>query len=213
MRTSSLRLQIAFALVFVAVVLQAAQAQSKGEFDKSIAWSSYEVDCDAEQNGERCIVAKMRTAGASDAAVRFAELLIKREDPGWAVEFDELGSIDLVMAYHPFRANTNESLMLVNGSPAIIPVDFYELTAKDKARPDVQKMLRRNPEAFLIGRPSFVRVETLSGRSRYVFGDTFAECRACEPIGSAEFGFEFDASGIYRGTSFIRAVAGVPATK
>jgi hypothetical protein len=207
MRASFLKPYITLTLLLIAVAVQVAHAQSKRELDKSIVWSFYEVDCDlAASDRDRCIVTKMRAGGASSAAVHFAEFLIKEGDSGWAVKFEERGTVDLVTVLHPFRANTNESLVLVNGFPPIIPVDFYQMTAKDKARPDVHKILRRSPDAFLTGRPVFVRTEKLSGGSRYVFADVFAACRACEVLGSGEYGLEFDASGVYRGASFIRAV-------
>ena len=120
-----------------------------------VVWNHDRVDC--EFGDTACLIGAMKTGGASNEAIRFAEWLAARDDAGWADDFKELGPVDLVSTFQPFRANTNYSYFLVNGSPNVVEVTWYELTAADRARSDLQRVFRRDPEVFLIFKLSFVR--------------------------------------------------------
>jgi hypothetical protein len=78
----------------------------------------------------------------------------------------------------------------VNGSPELIEVGSYQLTQADFGRADVQRLLRRKPNAFLIYKLWFAgRRETVAGGSRFVFSNAFADCRACKPLADADIAY------------------------
>ncbi|MEK6406989.1 MAG: hypothetical protein AABN34_08510 [Acidobacteriota bacterium] len=67
-----------------------------------------------------CIATVMRQAGASRQAIAVMRLL---KGEGWMFSFKEMGRVDLAEAVYPFRANTNEGVLLVDGTPQVIDVD------------------------------------------------------------------------------------------
>ena len=98
-----------------------------------------------------CARRVMKAEGASEQALRLAERI-----DGWADGFQELGPVDVITAVGTYAANTLEYLFLVNGTPDLIALHEYELTAADRARPDVQQVLRRLPDGLLFSHRSSV---------------------------------------------------------
>jgi hypothetical protein len=198
-KPAGLLCRLAMPALVVPVFCEAAEITPK------VVWKHDRVDCDAEQGDLTCVIKAMRAGDASSAAIRFAQVLASRDDPGWAIEFRELGRIDLLTSFHPYRVNTNNSFSLVNGSPELIEVGSYQLTQADFARADVQPLLRRNPNAFLIYKLWFLgRRETVAGGSRFVFSGAFADCRVCKPLAGADIAYDFDSRGVFHGAKLLR---------
>ena len=150
-----------------------------------------------------CARRVMKAEGASEQALRLAERI-----DGWADGFQELGPVDVITAVGTYAANTLEYLFLVNGTPDLIALHEYELTAADRARPDVQQVLRRLPDGLLFSH-RFIRREATPQGSRFVVEADYAQCKACrnEVLARAEIGFDLDADNRLVGSSLIRLTA------
>jgi hypothetical protein len=162
-------------------------------------------DCMSADNAWSCMQAVMRRSNASSAALQFASRLEAIGNPGWASDFQDFGRVDLVATTYPLRANTNGAWLMVNGAPDIVEAESFELSAGDQRLATWQRLMRRHPSAFLTGRAAFLRHErTEAGGQRFVFADVVADCRACEPLATAEFVFEFAPDGRFTGTRLVR---------
>lgn len=76
-----------------------------------------------------CFVQGMEKAGASLPALAFTRRL---GDGVFLRKFRRVGPIGIAYVYYPFRANENQSALLVNGTPALIDVDDQQLLATDE---------------------------------------------------------------------------------
>lgn len=152
---------------------------------------------------ELCAQRVMRAEGATEQALRFAQRI-----GGWAVGFQELGPVDVVTAVGTYAANTLEYLFLANGTPDLIPLHEYGLTATDRARPDVQQVLRRLPDGFLFSH-RFVRRQATERGTRFVVEADYARCNACrnEVLAKAEIGFDLDGDNRFLGARLLRLTA------
>ena len=146
-----------------------------------------------------CALRIMRAQGASDEALRFAERI-----NGWAVEFVELGPVDVVSAVGTFAANTLDYLFLVNAIPDLVSLDDYRLTAADRARSDVREALSRLPDGSFFNH-RFVRKETTPRGSRFVVEADYARCNACrnEALARAQIAYDLDADHRLIGASLL----------
>ncbi len=141
-----------------------------------------------------CVLRLMKSSGASQEAMDFLE-----KEEAWVVEFTEYGQTDL-LRLETFRANTNQFYALTSRAEGVVVAEGYDLSPRDKQRPEVQAVLAHHPQAFFIAKPSFERHEVgVYGGSRFVFQDTVAECRACEPLATGELIYEFDSAGRFLG--------------
>jgi len=141
-----------------------------------------------------CVMQLMRRSGASPEAMAFV-----RREQAWVVEFTEYGNTDLLLL-ETFRANTNQFYALASQAAGVIHAEGYDFSEQDKQRPEVRALLAAHPQAFFIARPSLVGHEVgPDGVSRFVFQDTLAECRACEPLARGDLVYEFDREGRFIG--------------
>ena len=141
-----------------------------------------------------CVLRLMKSSGASQEAMDFLE-----KEEAWVVEFTEFGQTDL-LRLETFRANTNQYYALTSRAEGLVAAEGYDLSERDRQRPEVKAVLADHPQAFFIAKPEFVRHEAgMNGGSRFVFQDTLAECRACEPWATGELIYEFDSAGRFLG--------------
>jgi uncharacterized protein len=141
-----------------------------------------------------CVLQLMKGSGASPEAMDFV-----RRQEAWVVDFTEYGNTDL-LRLETFRANTNQYYALASQAAGVIDAEGYDFSPLDKQRREVQTLLSLHPQAFFIAKPDFVRHEAgTNGGSRFIFRDTLAECRACEPLATGELIYAFDAAGGFLG--------------
>ncbi len=141
-----------------------------------------------------CVLRLMRASGASPEAMDFLE-----KEEAWVVDFTEYGQTDL-LRLETLRANTNQFYALTSRAEGVVAAEGYDLSTRDWQRPDVKAVLAPHPQAFFIAKPEFVRHEAgVKGGARFVFQDTVAECRACEPLATGELVYEFDLAGRFLG--------------
>ncbi len=146
-----------------------------------------------------CVLELMRSTGASEQAMRFGERV-----QGWATDFQELGSVDVVDWVAAFAANIVQGQALVNGTPDFIPLDYYDLTESDRMRPDVRDELVRLGDASIFS-SYFVRKEPLPNGSRYIVESDFSRCNACrnEVLARAEIAYDLDSADVFQASTLL----------
>ncbi len=159
-----------------------------------------------------CFVTSMGKADASPAAVAFAR---STGNDAYLREFRHVGPVDIAHLSYSFRANENDAVWVVNGSPARVDVDDQNLLAKGQLEQDTsyRALAKTYPEISLWPEDRFetksILVRQLPGkRVRFVVPYRLRnQCHACAVVGTVEFGFDFDEHGVFLGTKLIR-VAG-----
>lgn len=134
--------------------------------------------------------------GLSEEAVEFS-LAFDPQSPreSYAIEFMELGKVDLAMVSVPY--SPYEERVLINGTPDLIRIDsvFRNLPS---AFPDnaSQAVLRRYPDAAATWVGISGHRFLPSGGQRFVIGLALSTgCRACPIVGSGVSFLDFDADG------------------
>ncbi len=168
------------------------------------------AQCDSfggKQLGE-CFAVAMSKAGASPAAVAFAQLfdgmayLEKLENGG--------GLVVVAHVFFPYRANENSAWFLVNGEPELMDVDDHRHIALDqlKQAPAYRALHRRFPDIMLwpgmrgpVGPAPTIRP---GGGERFVIPYFLRNlCHACAIVGRVDYAFDFDKSGRFVGTKLL----------
>ncbi|HXE12443.1 MAG TPA: hypothetical protein VN633_10005 [Bryobacteraceae bacterium] len=155
-----------------------------------------------------CFARNMRGAGASTEAVAFTRSI---GNEGYLHVFVPTGRVDMAFTTYPFRANTNEACLLVNGDPPHVDVDnmpdLPQATMKHSRA--FQKLAATYPKVSLWpgdrgDRRSVVPGSTPEGGQRFIAEYKLLNgCHACAQVGTARFAFDFDASGKLTGVEFI----------
>jgi hypothetical protein len=166
-----------------------------------------------------CFAEEMKKAGATVAAVEFSKQL---GEPGFARDFKAAGPVDVVYVLYPYRANENQSWLVVNGEPAIVDVDSQKTVALDtlKKNAGFVALTKAHPKISLwpgdrngIDYPD-VEMGANHGVHILVNYRLREDCHACAVEGHAWYALEFDAKGKYGGakllaTSAVREKAGI----
>lgn len=132
-------------------------------------------------------LACLRQQGAPIKALQFA-LEVHRSSDEWAflTEFHERGRVDVGEVFLPFKANTNDQVILLNTDRLVTwPGSLVSFDPPGDA--GTQQVLRLFPGAFASGRLGVASHRQLSdGRQRFVITDVLTnECRACDIVGTA----------------------------
>jgi hypothetical protein len=161
----------------------------------------------------KCFIGQMSNAGASPAAVSFTRTLYKQNggDVGIMSGFNEVGPVGVVFVTYPLRANTNNGLMFVNGTPKIINAEDLKLLdqAAMEQSPQFQNTKAQFPKVSLW--PGDRDGTTWPNSSRNPDGSLsftlgyplLNGCHACERAGFAEFNWNFSRNGKFLGTTFM----------
>ena len=165
--------------------------------------------CAKEPDFGACFVGRMAAAGAPAAALDFAK---RTGNQGYAASFRDTGRVDIVHAEYPFRANENSLVFLVNGEPSMIDVD--DLSRIDRKNlddnPAYAALLEKYPALALFPadrRPALGPSTTKRRTGGQTFVVTYVlkdGCHACEVVGDARIGFDFDVEGRFIGTDAVR---------
>ncbi len=170
-------------------------------------WGRMQDECRKYEKSQfvECVVSIMRESSAPPQAIAFTKL-IKGE--GYIDSFREIGTVDLVSVFYPFRANDNGNLLLVNGTPRIVDLeDSQKLKNVDIRKEQLYRSLvRKFPKLELWGHAEFETVQQLSaGGQRFVFSFILLNgCHACEVGGHAHIAYDFDKAGKFLGTKLLR---------
>ena len=170
-----------------------------------VVWGRMQEECTGP-NSVECVASIMRQAGASPEAIAFSR---KIDGDGYMDSFREMGKVDLVSVFYPFRANTNGGSFLVNGSPSMISLEELDKWGKVDIRKDplYPAIAKRFPEVMLWGgEPGFGTMQRLpSGGQRFIFSYVLLNgCHACDVAGYAHVAFDFDRNGRFSGTKLLR---------
>jgi hypothetical protein len=170
--------------------------------------------CDQSANPAsfaECFVGQMSSAGAPADAVSFTRMLYKQSDGmvGIMTAFKKYGPVDAAQVLYPLRANDNYALLLVNGDPKILDVDDLQKLNRTGMEQNAfyQAIKSKYPQTDLwpgdrSGSDPWPRMQSTAdgGIELVVSYPLINGCHACQHVGVARFGWEFDARG-----KFVRA--------
>jgi hypothetical protein len=153
-----------------------------------------------------CFAAEMKKAGASPAAVEFSKQL---GEPGFVRDFRAAGPVDIAYVFYPYRANENQSWVIVNGTPPAIDADNSKLVTIAaralKNNATYTGLAKSHPELspwpgdrYSTEIPD-VEMGANGGVHIIVNYRLREKCHSCAVLGHAWYSFEFDAKGIFAG--------------
>lgn len=149
-----------------------------------------------------CISRVMKKYGATDQAVEFSKLLFQKDAEGYMVDFQEKGRVDLATIFF-MRANTNEVLYMVNGTPPLVSTEDQLRNIKIENIPSGRNLKKKFPN-LSIWQSRFKEMQQLpGGGQRFIFTYFLKECNACEVRGHAFIAYDFDPHGIFIGTELV----------
>lgn len=156
-----------------------------------------------------CWVGIMKGAGAPKEAMKFAELL---SEPGCLRDIRPSATISVAYVLYPFRANENSAYLLVNGRPEIVDVDDQAVLPKAEMEKDpvYADLAKKYPQISLwpgdrYSASSPGMEPQPGGIQRFLVDYKLLDgCHACEQLGTAYFGFDFEESGKLKGVTFVR---------
>ena len=161
-----------------------------------------------------CFINQMSKVGASPAAVAFTRELQKQSngDVGIMSGFDKVGPVvDVAFITYPLRANTNNGLLFVNGTPKIINAEDLSLLnqAEMQQSPQFQNTKAQFPNVSVWpgdrdGTTWPNSNPNSEGGVSFTLGYPLINgCHACERAGFAEFNWKFGPTGKFLGTTFM----------
>jgi hypothetical protein len=149
-----------------------------------------------------CLSRVMKKFGATDQAVGFSNLLFQKDEDGYMIDFQEKGRVDLATIFF-MRANTNEVLYMVNGTPPLVSTEDHLSNIKIANNPVGRNLQKKFPN-LSIWQSSFKGMKKLpDGGQRFIFAYLLKECNACEVRGQALVGYDFDSNGVFKRTELI----------
>ncbi len=119
----------------------------------------------------QCFIVQMSKAGAPPSAVAFTQSLLQQSggDFGIMSGFNAVGPVDVAFVTYPLRANTNNGLLFVNGTPKIVNAENLKLLdqAGMQQSPQFQNTKNAVPQGQrLAGRPRWNHLAQLLQESR-----------------------------------------------
>ena len=160
-----------------------------------------------------CFINQMSKAGASPAAVAFTRMLFKQSggDVGVMSGYNKVGPVDVAFVVYPLRANTNNGILFVNGTPKIVNAEDLKLLdqATMQQSPQFQNTLAQFPKMTIWpgdrdGTTWPNSSQNSEGGVSFTLGYPLLNgCHACERAGTAEFNWKFGPAGKFLGTTFM----------
>ncbi len=162
----------------------------------------------------QCFIDQMSKAGAPPDAVSFTRMLYQQNDGqvGILERLKSYGAVDAAQVFYPLRANDNFGLLLVNGDPKILDVDDLKKLDQQAMKQDPMflSVQHKFPNTDVwpgdrSGNEPWPRVQPLpNGDTQFVVTYPLINgCHACQHVGLARFGWDFDAAGKFLRTTFI----------
>lgn len=160
-----------------------------------------------------CFIGQMATAGAPPAAVAFTRRLFEQNggDVGIMSGFHPVGPVDVAFIVYPIRANTNNGILFVNGTPRIINAEDLKLLdqAAMQQSPQFQNTKNQFPKVNLWpgdrdGTTWPNSSKNPDGSTSFTLGYPLRNgCHACAHAGFAEFNWNFSRNGKFLNTTFM----------
>jgi len=160
-----------------------------------------------------CFFGQMAKAGAPPASVAFTRSLFGRSggDVGIMTGFNAVGPVDVAFVTYPLRANTNNGILFVNGTPKVLNAEDLKLldSAGMEQSPQFQNTKAQFPKVNLWpgdrdGTTWPNSSKNPDGSLSFTLGYPLLNgCHACERAGFAEFNWNFSRGGKFLGTSFM----------
>ena len=161
-----------------------------------------------------CFMNQIAAAGAPADAVAFTRLLYQQSngDVGIVSAFKKYGAVDAAQVFYPLRANDNYGLLLVNGDPKILDIDDLKRLDRTAMERDAMfhSVKQKYPQTDIwpgdrSGSNPWPRAQTLpGGGTQFVVTYPLINgCHACQHVGLARFGWDFDGSGKFLQATFI----------
>jgi hypothetical protein len=205
---------------------QTGDAASDGKITATAVWqppqdfiTKAHQACDKAMNPAsftECFINQMSAAGAPADAVSFTRMLYQQNGGlvGIMTAFKAYGPVDAAQVFYPLRANDNYALLLVNGDPRIIDVDDLQKLNHQAMEDDPMFQLakKRYPQIDIwpgdrSGSSPWPRVQSIAGGGTefIVNYPVINGCHACDRVGNARYGWEFDATGKFLRTVYVAA--------
>jgi hypothetical protein len=175
------------------------------KFDDAVKATCQDLHSDKLQD---CFAKEMKRANATPAAVEFSRQL---GEPGFVRDFKVAGPVDLAYVFYPYRANENQSCLIVNGEPAIIDVDNHKLVGADALKRNAAyvALAKAHKEVSLWPGDRYgtetpdVEMGANAGAHIVVNYRLREQCHACAVLGHAWFSFDFDPKGKFGGAKLM----------
>jgi hypothetical protein len=160
-----------------------------------------------------CFMNQLAAAGAPAESVAFTRALYQQSDGqvGVMSAFKNYGTVALAQVMYPLRANDNYGLLFVNTDPNLLDAD--DLKKLDQAMSQdalFQSIKKQYPQTDVwpgdrSGKDPWPLVKSLpEGEMEFVVTYPLINgCHACQRVGIAGFGWDFDASGKFLKTVYI----------
>ncbi|MEQ1473449.1 MAG: protease inhibitor I42 family protein [Candidatus Acidiferrum sp.] len=171
------------------------------EFADAVKKTCEDLQSDKLQD---CFATEMKKAKATPAAAEFSKQL---GEPGFVRDFKVAGAVDIAYVFYPYRANENQSCLIVNGDPAVIDVDNHKLVGAGalKFNSTYVALSKNRKEVSLWPGDRYgtetpdVEMGSMAGAHIIVNYRLREECHACAVLGHAWYSFDFDAKGKFLG--------------
>lgn len=155
-----------------------------------------------------CFAAQMKKAKASPAAAEFSKQL---GEPGFLRDYKVAGPVDIAYVLYPYRANENQSCLIVNGQPARIDVDNHKLVGSGalKYNATYETLARSHKDISLWPSDRYsievpdIEMGPGSGPRIVVNYRLREKCHACAVLGHAWYSFDFDTKGKFQGAKLM----------
>lgn len=175
------------------------------EFADAVKKTCEDLQSDKLQD---CFAKEMKKAKATPAAVEFSKQL---GEPGFVRDLKVAGAVDIAYVFYPYRANENQSCLIVNGDPALIDVDNHKLVGAGalKFNPTYVALSKNHKEVSLWPGDRYgtetpdVEMGAMAGAHIIVNYRLREQCHSCAVLGHAWYSFDFDNKGKFLGAKLI----------
>ncbi|MGK5073083.1 hypothetical protein [Janthinobacterium sp. ZB1P44] len=180
---------------------QADHAPHIGPIDARAVWQERSLSaCRSEDSPtapDVCLLRTMQRSGARPQAIAAAKMLVKANKAGFISAWRPLGKVALATVTYPFRANTNESTLLIGSDGAAIDVDEHSVREEDRATPAWQAFTAAHRDAMPYAPAEFVgSTATSDGGQSVLFSTPLKSCHACADDGALLVAYTIDKDGI-----------------
>lgn len=161
-----------------------------------------------------CFMNQLAAAGAPAESLAFTRAVYQQSDGqvGIMSAFESYGAIGVAQVMYPLRANDNYGLLFVNTDPNLLdPDDLKKLDQSAMTQDEAfQSIKKQYPQADVwpgdrSGKSPWPQAKQLpdGGRQLVLSYPLINGCHACQRVGKAHFGWDFDPSGKFLKTVYI----------
>lgn len=155
-----------------------------------------------------CFVKEMQKAGASAQAIAFMH---EMHNDAYLAKFQNTGRVSVAWIIYPYRANSNTSCLLVNGTPRSVDVDDLSRLPLSQLKSDAgwSALVAQHPKAMLwaadrSGMTGVTEESSGGGGQRFLVDYIVLNgCHACARLAQARYAFDFDNTGRLLGVRFV----------